>query len=316
MSNAKVFQINKDAATELPAWLAKMEIDIQDVFEKNLMTLLGIRFVASGKTICKSPKRRLVDTLGLDDNNYPVIIEVKRYKDQNVTNQGLAYRLHLLDHRGDFYMLVEKALGKKVADEIDWSTVRIICIASTFREYDQEAVISMRENIDLIEYKLFGDNVLLIDPVYIGAKKNYTNSVIPIGKPIEVKLDNNYTRRVQRLEDEKWKQKAIFDELLEFSENLGDDAEINKMKAYISVKRMSNFVSFQGLSKQLRVSIEMKPEDLEQVKHHLPEGTWEKIVDCKESVYRKGSMMLNFNVTSSQDAEFTKPFIERSYERA
>ncbi|MHA1828701.1 MAG: DUF5655 domain-containing protein [Candidatus Heimdallarchaeaceae archaeon] len=318
MSNAKIFKISKNEnLEELPGYLAKLEIDIQDIFEKNLLTLLGIRFIASGKIIVKSPKRRQVDILGLDDNNFPVIIELKRYKDQGIMNQGIAYSLHLGDHKGDFYRMVEKKLGKKVADEIDWSTIRIICIAGKYREHDKEAVTAMIQNIDLIEYKLYGDDVLLIDPVYIGSKSNYNNSSSSNGKPCAVKVNTKMKRRAVRLEDPEWKNKSIYDNLLEYVETLGDDIEIKKMAAYTAAKRMWNFVSFQALAKDLRISIEMKEEDVDEVKSFLPEKAWESIIcDCKISIYKKEFLLLNFNINSTQEAEFTKPFIERSYERS
>jgi len=318
MSNAKVFELIKDgSAIELPGYLARLEIDIQDIFEANLLSLLGVRFIASGKLIAKSPKKRQVDILGLDDNNFPVIIEVKRYKDQGIMNQGLSYQLHLGDHKGDFHMLVEKKLGKKAADEIDWSTIRIICIASNYREHDKDAVIVMNKNIDLIEYKLYGDNLLLIDPVYIGSKKNYINPPVVNGKPNDTKIISNQKMRSKRLEDTNWIHKDIFDYLIEFVETLGDDIEINKMAAYTAAKRMWNFVSFQGLARVLRVSMEMKSYDVEEIKSLLPEAVWDNIVcEYKTSTYKKDFMLINFNINSIQDAEYTKSFIERSYERS
>jgi hypothetical protein len=318
--SAKIFEISKNGnTTELPGYLAKLEIDIQDIFEKNLLTLLGIRFVASGKIITKSPKKREVDILGLDDNNYPVIIELKRYKDQGITNQGLSYWVHLNDHRGDFHMLVLEKLGKEAADNIDWSSIRIICIAGQFRDHDKTGVTAMAQNIDLIEYKLYGENLLLIDPVYIGSKNNYINTPIVNGKPsiINTKSLDDRQKRLKRLLNPKWKPKPVFEYLLEFVETLGDDIKIKQTKAYIAGMKITNFVSFQGLSEKLRVSIPMKSNDVDEVKAILPTGAWDIILaECKTSPHKKDFLQLDFNVTSIQEADFTKPFIERGYERS
>jgi RecB family endonuclease NucS len=60
-----------------------------------------------------------MDTLGIDENGYPVIIEYKRERSENVINQGLFYLDWLMDHRGDFELLVRDQYGKESADAIE-----------------------------------------------------------------------------------------------------------------------------------------------------------------------------------------------------
>ena len=43
-----------------------------------------------------------MDTLGIDENNSPVVIEYKRSSNENVINQGLFYRDWLMDHQAEF----------------------------------------------------------------------------------------------------------------------------------------------------------------------------------------------------------------------
>lgn len=45
-------------------------------------------------------------------------------------------KLFRMDHGGEFEVLVWKTLGKDQADAIDWSTTRLLCIASDFTKYD------------------------------------------------------------------------------------------------------------------------------------------------------------------------------------
>ena len=58
-----------------------------------------------------------MDTLGIDENGFPVIIEYKRSANENVINQGLFYLDWLMDHRRDFEWLVldkfDEAMAKK-----------------------------------------------------------------------------------------------------------------------------------------------------------------------------------------------------------
>lgn len=51
-----------------------------------------------------------MDSLGIDENNYPVIFEYKRASNENVINQGLFYWDWLLDHKAYFELLVMKIL--------------------------------------------------------------------------------------------------------------------------------------------------------------------------------------------------------------
>lgn len=62
-----------------------------------------------------------MDSIGIDENNSPVIFEYKRSQNENVINQGLFYLDWLLDHKADFKLLVIEKLGMEAANSIDWS---------------------------------------------------------------------------------------------------------------------------------------------------------------------------------------------------
>ena len=79
-------------------------------------------------------------SLGLDENDFPVILEYKRSTGENVINQGLFYLDWLMDHRGDFERLVTRQLGHETADRIDWNAPRLVCVAADFTKYDGHAV--------------------------------------------------------------------------------------------------------------------------------------------------------------------------------
>ncbi len=67
-----------------------IEKSLQTLLEKHLEAFLDVRFLASEYATGKTHGGR-IDTLGLDDNNCPVIIEYKRALNENVINQGLYY---------------------------------------------------------------------------------------------------------------------------------------------------------------------------------------------------------------------------------
>ena len=94
-----------------------------------------------------------------------MILEYKRASNENVINQGLFYLDWLMDHRKDFQWLVLEKLGKDAADVVDWSAPRLICIAGDFNRYDDHAVKQIQRNIELIRYRRFGGDLLMLDLV-------------------------------------------------------------------------------------------------------------------------------------------------------
>ena len=157
-----LFQIKGAVLSPLPRVVPKLEREIQRLLEGNLEAALGIRLVASEHSTGERHGGR-IDTLGLDENNTPVIIEYKLSNSANVVTQGLFYLDWLVDHRGDFEILVHKRLDEKTA--VDWTSPRVILVADSFTTYDVHAVAQMGRNIQLLEYKRFQSDILGISVV-------------------------------------------------------------------------------------------------------------------------------------------------------
>src|SRR5579863_6702755 len=132
--------------------------------EQHLESFLGVRFLATEYVTGKAHGGR-IDTLGLDDNNCPVIIEYKRALNENVISQGLYYLDWLMDHQGEFTLQVMKKLGAESSDKIDWSGPRLLCIAGDFTRYDEFAVLQIPRNIELLRYRRYGGDLLLLELV-------------------------------------------------------------------------------------------------------------------------------------------------------
>lgn len=164
MSDIQLFRYDKNGVSELPGKSAAIEKDLQKLIESHMEAFLGVRFLATEYSTGKTHKGR-IDSLGLDENNTPVIIEYKRQSNENVINQGLFYLDWLLDHQAEFRWRVMDKFGKQVADDIDWSNARVICIAADFTKYDEHAVAQINRNINLIRYKLFSPDLLMFELV-------------------------------------------------------------------------------------------------------------------------------------------------------
>lgn len=109
MSDLKLFH-TKCGVTEVAPRLAEVEADVQDLVEAHMQTMLGVRFLASEYGTGPVHGGR-IDSLGIDENGAPVIVEYKRGTDAGVINQGLFYMAWLLDHRDTFRHLVRDRLG-------------------------------------------------------------------------------------------------------------------------------------------------------------------------------------------------------------
>jgi len=88
VSDIKLFRIAGDAVTELSGTTDTIEKSVQTLFERNLESLLGVRFLATEYVTTNGGR---IDSLGLDENGSPVILEYKRATNENVVNQGLFY---------------------------------------------------------------------------------------------------------------------------------------------------------------------------------------------------------------------------------
>jgi len=105
MSDIKLFRLSGSTATELQGNASDLEKPLQTLIEANLQPLLNIRFIASEHSTGKTHGGR-IDSLGLDENHCPVVLEYKRSVGENVINQGLFYLDWLMDHKAEFKLLV------------------------------------------------------------------------------------------------------------------------------------------------------------------------------------------------------------------
>jgi RecB family endonuclease NucS len=90
VSDIKLFRVQAQVAQLLPSKASDLEKPLQTLIESNLDTLLGVRFLASEHPTGKTHGGR-IDTMGIDEDNCPVILEYKRSVGENVINQGLLY---------------------------------------------------------------------------------------------------------------------------------------------------------------------------------------------------------------------------------
>jgi len=187
-----VFEITKNNLKKLESRDFKLEKDLQHLLEENLSEVFNVRFIASEFSTGNIHSGR-IDTLGLSEDGNPVIIEYKKVESSQLINQSLYYLSWLNDHHGDFEIAVQNKLGSEI--EIDWATVRVICIAPNFKKYDLHAANIMGANIELWQYKVYENKIFHLEEVLQRTKAEQSVTGIKISDKASVQREAGRTFR-------------------------------------------------------------------------------------------------------------------------
>ncbi|MBO0144208.1 DUF91 domain-containing protein [Agrobacterium sp. Ap1] len=313
MSDIKLFQFEANRVTELPGTAVQVERSLQLMFEANLEALLGVRFLASEHSTGPVHGGR-IDTLGVDEDNSPVIIEYKRSVNENVINQGLFYLDWLLDHRKEFQWLVMERLGQDVANTVDWSAPRLLCIAGDFTRYDEHAVKQIARNIELIRYRRFGETLLMMELVHapktakVASTKTEVKASDNPEQANEIGADPYLSQRMSyRLSQSSSGLRDIYDAVHQFVVGLGDDVQVKELKLYTAFKRLKNFVCMEIYPQSRTVTLFLK---LDPNQMDLEEGFTRDV----RNVGHFGTGDLQVTLKSMVDFEKAQPLLRQAYE--
>jgi len=331
MSEINLFQLAEGKARELQHKNSGLEKSLQTLIENNLEILLSIHFLASEYSTGKTHAGR-IDTLGLDENNCPVILEYKRSLSENVINQGLFYLDWLMDHKAEFELLVHKKLGQVAAAAIDWSVPRVICIAADFTRYDAHAVQQINHQIELIRYRLFGHELLLLEQANTLASERPRHSVrqsgsrncrnqeefVPEIAPVNLNADSE-TELAGGIVKAKSKDKIYAESLAEMSAplqdllssiedyllSLGDDVQRKELKLYCAFKRLKNFATIIPAKNRFLLYLHLDPSQQKNLPANARDVT---------HIGHWGTGDLELSISSNEEFEAVKSLVQLAYE--
>lgn len=256
MSNLKVFRVRGGQATEVPGAAVGVEVELQRLIEANMEAMLGIRFLATEYRTGHHGGR--IDSLGLDENGTPVVVEYKRNRDQNIISQGLSYLWWLHDHHHEFESLVREQLGDQAAGGIDWSAPRIVCVAGAFTRHDTVAEEMIGHRIDLVTYRVFED-VLTLQLI---ASAGGTRTSPRGGTSGSVRVASAAPKSVQQYLDEAPEElKELYAELDKLLLAHRDVLKEHQLH-YIAYRRINNVdtVRLQPRNRRLVVNLKLAPD--------------------------------------------------------
>lgn len=304
MSDIKLFRLTSATVVEERSQSATVEKSLQTLLEQHLPVFLGVRLLASEYSTGKTHGGR-IDTLGLDEDGSPVIVEYKRATNETVINQGLFYLDWLMDHRAEFELLVLKQLGQEMADAIDWSAPRLLCIAGDFTKYDEHAVQQIGRDISLIRYKRFGDDLLVLELVNAtaattAAQGGEADTAAHAGRPTTLPVMANLSTADQDLVDR-------YEGLTSFLTALGDDVQVKTLKHYVAFKRFRNFacVEVHPVAGKITVFVRLDPQSVT-----LRPGFTRDV----SRIGHSGGGDLEIVLTTTADFEEARPLLIKSYE--
>lgn len=310
-----IFDISGDKLSAVEQKNFNLEKDLQTLIEKNLETVFNCRFVASEFSTGAQHAGR-IDTLALSEEDNPVIIEYKKVESSELINQSLFYLHWIQDHKGDFEIAVQKRLGNGI--KVDWSDIRVICIAPNYKKYDLHAVQVMGANIELWKYRLFSNNSLYLEEVFHTSKSMATTSVttsdsgyknpimVEAGKKAALtRATATYTfdERLDGKSDDILELTAVVREFI-----LGIDESIEEVpkKFYVAYKVSQNIACLEVKGRNLKLFLKLKPSD-------IPADT--KNYRDVSSIGHYGTGDVEFTVSSEAEFEPVKHFIKMAYNK-
>jgi len=260
-----IFEIDKGKAKRVRLSEFKLEKDLQRLVEENIETIFNCRFIATEFSTGNIHSGR-IDSLAISEDNNPVIIEYKKVASSDLINQSLYYLHWIRDHKGDFQVAVNRKFGKEI--EVDWSDIRVICLAPEYKKYDLHAVQVMGANIELWQYKIYENGILSIDEVYkrTSISNNHESEEYSEKNPIMVEAGKKaaITRKTatytleQHFENLDDNILELFNATRDYIISLDSTIEETPKKNYVAYKTSQNFVCMQTYRKKITLYLKLK----------------------------------------------------------
>ncbi|MFP4527153.1 MAG: DUF5655 domain-containing protein [Candidatus Kapaibacterium sp.] len=305
-----IFEIENGNAKRIRLSEFKLEKDLQKLVENNLETIFSCQFIATEFSTGNIHSGR-IDTLALSEDQNPVIIEYKKTQSSDLINQSLYYLHWIIDHKGDFKIAANSALGAEV--EVDWSDVRVICLAPEFKKYDLHAVQVMGANIELWQYKLYENGILAIEEVFRQRSASHRPLINSSDKKSEIvnpgpKTADTGTISVYTVEEHTAKLSPtmtdILDNIRDYITSLDSSIQEIPKKKYIAYKTSQNFVCIQTNKKKICLYLKLNPGEMD----IIPENGRDV-----SNIGHYGTGDFELTISSAEDLERSKDYIFQAY---
>jgi predicted transport protein len=211
-------------------------------------------------------------------------------------------------------------LGHDAAKAVDWSAPRLLCIAGDFTRYDEHAVKQIARNIELLRYRRFGHDLLMIELVHApkqarpsSSAQTSTNAndaaVQPTSAADGSAIEDKYktSRIAYRLAQSSIALQDVFGAIRDYLVALGDDVQVKELSYYVAFKRIKNFACLE-IYPQAKVIVAFLKVDPATVA--LEEGFTRDVT----KIGHFGTGNLEVTIRSMDDFARAQPLFVKSYE--
>lgn len=308
MAELMLFRQNAEGRDiEVPGSRVPLEVELQRRVEAGLGVMLGIRALASEYPTGPWHRGR-IDTLGLDENGSPVVIEYKKGSDNGVLSQAVSYLSWLDSAHHEVEALVRRVLGEEAAESIDWRRPRAICIAAGFSRHDRVAVQRLPERIDLVRYRIFEGGLLSL--LLVDSSPGLSSTASP-RRPGERNAVAAAAPAASAPASPGLVPECLRDLYAELDDALKawGDVEVATLRHYIAYRRLVNVASviFRPKHKTILVYLRLAPDAVP-----LEEGFSRDM----RGIGHLGTGDLEVRISSAADLERAAPLIRRAVEVA
>ncbi len=297
-----IFKISGTKLKKLNSLPLDKEKNLQALVEANLIEVLDLLFLATEYTTTFGGR---IDTLAVDTNGSPVIIEYKRNKNDNVINQSLSYLKWLKSQKPGFFekLMIDK-LGKDNADKIklDWHNPRVICVAENYSKFDIDTAEVVPLRIELMKYRYYEDSIFALESVNVPeTAATHLPMAVDTGGAKSSQDSDNGNSLDSLLAKASTDIKEMFADLRERIVAIDDSITENPTGSYVGYRMGNNFAEIHIGKNQLK--IHLRPIDFVD-----PKGSVEKIPDGYN-----WTMDRRVYLKSASELDYVVGLIEQSY---
>jgi len=144
---------------------------------------------------------------------------------------------------------------------VDWNSPRVICIAESYNKYDLDTIDILPINIELLKYRIYENDVLLLDAEGYQKVNISTSGIFKKSDKQQktIKLQKEYS--IDELFKSNWKEsRELFNHLREKILSLDKNITEKVTKLYIAYKLENNFCEIVPQAKGLRVHLDIPRE--------------------------------------------------------
>lgn len=293
-----LYKIDDNKVKQVEIKNFKNEKELQTLCEKNLEEFFQVRFIATEFPFADEYSGRL-DTIGLDYEGNPVIIEYKLDTNSAIISQVLFYMDWLVNHHGDFEIAAKKTLGNNI--KINWDNPKMILVAQDYNKYDKYAVNQIQYDVYLYKYIYYKSNEIYLENINVQDNKKYSIT----NKINKTTNKTKYERKEYDIDFHLNKSsediKELYKELDEKILDISDQIEKRILKMYIGYRTTKNFVEIHIYKNFMQIL-------LTDIEYNDPKHLIEKVPDSF-----RWSLNKRMNISNREDLEYAINLIKQSY---